>query len=41
MAVVNYACHISDDVDMLTIMNDAIVIDAYSSKDARDVSRVL
>lgn len=41
MAAVNDACRFSDDVDVLTVMNNDNVMDVSSSKDVRDVSQVL
>jgi hypothetical protein len=40
MAASNDPCHIGDDIDTLTVMNDDPVIDVSSSNDARDVSQV-
>lgn len=38
MAAVDDACYFGNDVDMLTLMNDDIVIDVSSSSDAAEVA---
>jgi hypothetical protein len=43
MAMTDDDCHVGDDMDTLTVMNEDVVMEAYSSNDARyqrDVSRI-
>jgi hypothetical protein len=40
MAATNDDCHVDDNMDMLTVMNEDVVMDVSSSNDARNVSQV-